>query len=596
MNKMHDGVIRRTPMEIEATATEWVVAHKEESARFKARLLEILADNPIHPSILGTIFDGDIPKPLTAIVRALGGEFELFKVSDNPYVPGQPAVALKEAVNQPGYWQKFKLSINTDVSAWLTLGIPSAGVNVGRIRYEIFSAFLRSIDTSVGRPMLTSTVMILFRKTSGMKFAEFFNGKPGQIAALNADGNELFTWTTSDDVPPLLSVCRVTTSETTPLSVVPQLALRDIRNAMQGKAPEAIDFEGIEKQYKIDHDSVLFAYLKELGNAVRNAQDIQPKHEAIRRSVAKPVVGATETTVDDVVVTGRVLFTSRSGVGVDVNGRQGFVPKSELSWDFVSDAAAVVRVGGVYKFKVIPDLTNNGGLFLSLKQMTEDPWKTVAARFPIGKPVTGIVVRYTENDDAALVSLAPGVTGRLQLREMTPDVRRSTASESLPKGTSVTVAVITMNRERNWLQLTMNVAGDVAVPMGRRSGAKRNFLVDGSSLAATIGVANTCQVVKGLIAAGYGVRTFFASEDFHSAAERKLVEEGIPKGAFSILNTVGIRGAFLLYASKHDDEIVSNAEYADSKYPIRKERVHGVSAAFDEILLPTLGLTFPANS
>lgn len=89
------------------------------------------------------------------------------------------------------------------------------------------------------------------------------------------------------------------------------------------------------------------------------------------------------------VITGVVDF----GIFVNVEGVEGLVHISEISWDRVEDPSKIVKVGENIEAIVIG--IENDRFSLSLKRLTEDPWAKAAKEFAVGDVVEGEVTRIT---------------------------------------------------------------------------------------------------------------------------------------------------------------------------------------------------------
>ena len=93
------------------------------------------------------------------------------------------------------------------------------------------------------------------------------------------------------------------------------------------------------------------------------------------------------------LVEGKVTGIVDFGFFVDVNGIEGLVHISEISWAKVDDIANFVKVGDVLKLKIIE--IENSRLSLSMKRLEEDPWKKLVSGLKEGDIVDGTVSRFT---------------------------------------------------------------------------------------------------------------------------------------------------------------------------------------------------------
>lgn len=113
------------------------------------------------------------------------------------------------------------------------------------------------------------------------------------------------------------------------------------------------------------------------------------------------------------IVTGVIDF----GAFVNVDGIEGLIHISEISWERVDNPRNYVKVGETVKAKIIS--IEKDRLSLSLKQMTEDPWLEQVKAFKKGDVVEGKVTRITPF--GAFVQLSPSVEALVHVSEMSDD-------------------------------------------------------------------------------------------------------------------------------------------------------------------------------
>lgn len=113
------------------------------------------------------------------------------------------------------------------------------------------------------------------------------------------------------------------------------------------------------------------------------------------------------------VVTGVVDF----GVFVNVEGIEGLIHISEISWERVSNPSDYVKVGQTIDAKIIA--IDKERLSLSMKQLTQDPWLDEVEQFKPGDTVEGTVTRITPF--GAFVQLSPSVEALVHVSELGGD-------------------------------------------------------------------------------------------------------------------------------------------------------------------------------
>ena len=135
--------------------------------------------------------------------------------------------------------------------------------------------------------------------------------------------------------------------------------------------------------------------------------------EAVKEGLAerfqKLAIGDTVTGV----VTGVVDF----GVFVNVEGIEGLIHISEISWERVNNTSDYVKVGQTIEAKIIA--IDKERLSLSMKQLTKDPWLDEVEQFKPGEKVEGTVTRITPF--GAFVQLSPAVEALVHVSELGGD-------------------------------------------------------------------------------------------------------------------------------------------------------------------------------
>ncbi len=124
----------------------------------------------------------------------------------------------------------------------------------------------------------------------------------------------------------------------------------------------------------------------------------------------------------DGVVTGSTDF----GIFVKLEqGLEGLVHISEMDWALVEDPKSRYRVGEKIKVKVIE--IKEEKISLSVKALTEDPWKGAAAKYTKGQQVDAVVIKY--NKHGALASIEEGVAGLVHVSEYETETKLKAALE-----------------------------------------------------------------------------------------------------------------------------------------------------------------------
>ena len=111
--------------------------------------------------------------------------------------------------------------------------------------------------------------------------------------------------------------------------------------------------------------------------------------EAMKETISEQLKKLTVGEVVEGIVTGVIDF----GAFVNINGIEGLIHISEISWGRVEDPHKHLKVGEKTKVKIIA--IDNERIALSLKQMSSDPWEEEAKDLEEGSEVEGVITRVT---------------------------------------------------------------------------------------------------------------------------------------------------------------------------------------------------------
>lgn len=119
---------------------------------------------------------------------------------------------------------------------------------------------------------------------------------------------------------------------------------------------------------------------------------------------------------EDQVVTGEVVRIADFGAFVDINGIDGLLPISEISWQRIKHPSDVIILGEKIEVKIIKIDNELKRISLSLKRMGENPWQKIEGEFKEGEIIKGTVNKITSF--GAFVNIFPGVEALLPASEI----------------------------------------------------------------------------------------------------------------------------------------------------------------------------------
>ena len=132
-----------------------------------------------------------------------------------------------------------------------------------------------------------------------------------------------------------------------------------------------------------------------------------------RNQVVDDVIAQLE---EEMVVKGNVVRITDFGAFVDINGIDGLLPISEISWQRIKHPSDVLALGDTIEVKIIKIDQELKRISLSLKRMSENPWLQIEGQFEEGQVVKGTVNKVATF--GAFINIFPGVKALLPVAEM----------------------------------------------------------------------------------------------------------------------------------------------------------------------------------
>jgi len=154
-------------------------------------------------------------------------------------------------------------------------------------------------------------------------------------------------------------------------------------------------------------------------------------------------------------VSGKVVSLTDYGAFVELEeGVEGLIHVSEMSWTKkVRNPAKLLKLQDTVEAVVADVNVQNRRISLSLKQLEQNPWATIAERYPAGTIITGKVRNLT--DFGAFVEIEEGIDGLIHISDMSWNRRLKHPSEVLKKGDTVTAKIVSIDAENQRLSLSI---------------------------------------------------------------------------------------------------------------------------------------------
>jgi small subunit ribosomal protein S1 len=169
------------------------------------------------------------------------------------------------------------------------------------------------------------------------------------------------------------------------------------------------------------------------------------------------------------VIEGQISNIVDFGAFVDLDGMDGLIHISELSWSHVNHPSEVLEIGQTVKVKVLDIDRERQRISLGLKQTQTDPWQQVLDSYREDDVVEGRVAKVVTF--GAFVEILPGVEGLVHISELATH-HVENPREVVAQGQAVNVRILEIDGERRRLSLSLKRVEEGEQPVPRADGAE----------------------------------------------------------------------------------------------------------------------------
>jgi small subunit ribosomal protein S1 len=148
---------------------------------------------------------------------------------------------------------------------------------------------------------------------------------------------------------------------------------------------------------------------------------------------------------------GTVKNITDFGAFIDLNGIDGLLHITDMSWGRIGHPSEILKVGQDIDVVVLDINKEKERVSLGLKQKLANPWDSIEAKYPIGQRVKGKVVNLVPY--GAFVELEPGVEGLVHVTELSWTKRIAKPADVLKQGQEIEAVVLGINREEQKISL-----------------------------------------------------------------------------------------------------------------------------------------------
>ena len=166
------------------------------------------------------------------------------------------------------------------------------------------------------------------------------------------------------------------------------------------------------------------------------------------------------------VVQGKISNIVDFGAFVDLDGIDGLIHISELSWSHVNHPSEILSIGDEVTVKVLDIDRDRQRISLGLKQTQEDPWQRVVDTYNIGDELEGTVTKVVTF--GAFVEILDGVEGLVHISELAQH-HVENPRELVQQGDVVRVKILEIDSERRRLSLSIKRVEGQVLPVRPRA-------------------------------------------------------------------------------------------------------------------------------
>ena len=228
------------------------------------------------------------------------------------------------------------------------------------------------------------------------------------------------------------------------------------------------------------------------------------------------------------VVEGVISNIVEFGAFVDLDGIDGLIHISELSWSHVNHPSEVLQIGEKVRVKVLDIDRDRQRISLGLKQTQADPWQSVIEAYEVGDVVEGRVTKVVTF--GAFVEIHPGVEGLVHISELAAH-HVENPREVVNQGDVLAVRIIEIDADRRRLSLSLKRVAD-SDPIQHRlpDDVRAAAAAQAAEVAELSDEAEAAEAVDDAIAEAVveeAVEEVVAEAVLEEAVEEAIVEEAI---------------------------------------------------------------------
>ena len=246
----------------------------------------------------------------------------------------------------------------------------------------------------------------------------------------------------------------------------------------EGKRVEGVIFGRVKGGFTVDLDGAV-AFLPGSQVDIRPVRDVQPlmdipqpfqilkmdrrrgnivvsRRAVLEETRAEQRSGLIQNLAEGQIIVGTVKNITDYGAFVDLGGIDGLLHVTDMSYKRVNHPSEVIAIGDTVRVQIIRINQDTQRISLGMKQLESDPWDGVAAKYPVGAKLRGVVTNITEY--GAFVELEAGIEGLVHVSEMSWTKKNVHPGKIVSTSQEVDVMVLEVDSDKRRISLGLKQA------------------------------------------------------------------------------------------------------------------------------------------
>ncbi len=246
----------------------------------------------------------------------------------------------------------------------------------------------------------------------------------------------------------------------------------------EGKRVDGVIFGRVKGGFTVDLDGAV-AFLPGSQVDIRPVRDVQPlmdipqpfqilkmdrrrgnivvsRRAVLEETRAEQRTGLISGLAEGQIIDGVVKNITDYGAFVDLGGIDGLLHVTDMSYKRVNHPNEVINIGDTVKVQIIRINQETQRISLGMKQLESDPWEGVAAKYPVGAKLHGVVTNITEY--GAFVELESGIEGLVHVSEMSWTKKNVHPGKIVSTSQEVDVIVLEVDSDKRRISLGLKQA------------------------------------------------------------------------------------------------------------------------------------------